>query len=161
MPLRLTQEQQSGIDELPADLRAAAEAIGLALQSQLSELRPGLSRAADAPDTAEAELVELDLDREGEPDPIALAACVAAHRAYVRSRGSAEGFSPGALAIGRLLVWIQRAAMIGTPPSLVWIGPEARCPECTDGQFRLGARCALQVGVDMRRAAAAAVITAS
>ncbi len=160
MPLGLTDEHQSGIDELSAELRAAAEAIGLGLAGQLTKLHPALARTPDGEsvDDGAAILGELDLDHEGAPDALTLAACLAAHRAYVRSRGSPDGVSAGALALSRLLVWLQRAAMLGPAPTLVWIGPAPRCPEPGAGQHRLSARCALRLGDAERRAEAASVI---
>ncbi len=158
MPLRLSEELRSGVDDLSPDLRAAAEAMGLGLRGQLTSLKPALTRVED--DLDAVELVELDLDHEGPPDPLSLSACLAAHRAYVGARGDAEGISVGALAIGRLLVWAQRAALLGAAPKVVWIGPEPRCPEVGVGQHRLSARCAVRAGDTVRRASAAVLITA-
>ena len=158
MPLRLSEELRSGVDDLSPDLRAAAEAIGLGLKGQLTSLKPALTRVEG--DVDEVELVELSLDHEGPPDPLSLSACLAAHRAYVGARGETEAISAGALAICRLLVWAQRAAFLGAVPKVVWIGPEPRCPDAGAGQHRLSARCALRTGETVRRASAAVLVAA-
>lgn len=157
MPLRLNEELQSGLDGLPMELRAAGEAIGLGLKAQLTSLKPALTRFDDAGDT---ELMELHLDHEGPPDAVSLSACLAAHRGYVGARGDEDAVSAGALAICRLLVWAQRATVLGAAPKLVWIGPEPRCPDTASRQHRLSARCSLRSGDTVRRASAAAVIEA-
>lgn len=140
------------------ELRMAAEAIGVGLREHLVRLAPGLTRAAEpGDDDPVATLVELDLDREGPPDGLSLVACVAAHRSYVAARGRPEGVSAGALALCRLLVWAQRAALLGKPPRVEWMGPPARRPEGADG-YALGARCALEIDGRTRRAEALAVV---
>jgi hypothetical protein len=137
----------------------AAEAIGVALRDQLTRLAPGLTRPPEgAAGEAQATLLDLDLDHEGAPDGVSLVACLAAHRAYVAARKRPEGVSAGALALARLLVWGQRAAMLGPAPRIAWLGPAPRAPEPTAGQVRLAARCALSVGNATRRAEAVALI---
>lgn len=136
-----------------------AEAIGAGLSARIAELAPALSRPADA-GAAEPDgvLVELDLDHEGAPDGLSLAACVAAHRAYVSARGRPAAISTGALAIARLLVWAHRAAVLGTAPKIAWIGPAPRLPAADAGQVVLRARCAVRVDDATRRAEAAALV---
>ena len=68
--------------------------------------------------------------------------------------------SAGALALGRLLVWAQRAAMLGPPPKLVWVGPAARRPEDAEGRIALSARSAVEIAGATRRAEAVALIEA-
>lgn len=156
MSLRLDHSSQAALDALDAELRAAAEALGFALLPQLTRLKPGMSRR-DADADGEPVLESLALAPEGEPDPLSLAAVVAAHRAYARSRGDADGVSAGALAIARLLVWNQRAAMLGRAPKVAWIGPEARRPENVEG-VALTASCVLRTGDTRRTARAVAVV---
>lgn len=158
MGLRLSDAHSGSVGALDPALRSAAEALGVALRPRLTELAPGLTRPRpDDPPGEDALLVELDLDHEGAPDPLTLAACVAAHRAYVTSRGEPDGVSAGALALARLLVWAQRAAMLGPAPRIEWIGPAPRRP-ADDGRIALSARCALEMGGATRRAEAAALI---
>lgn len=130
----------------------------MGLREQLVRLAPGLTRAGDDGADPSALLVSLDLDHEGAPDALSLAACVAAHRAYVTARGRPEGVSAGALAIARLLVWAQRAALLGPAPRIGWIGPAARRPEGDTESLALGARCALEVDGATRRAEALALV---
>lgn len=156
MSLRLDDGSQAALDALDAELRAAAEALGLALLPQLTRLKPGMSRPQDG-SGMDAVLESLALAPEGEPDALSLAAVLAAHRAYARSRGDADGVSSGALAIARLLVWNQRAAMLGTAPRVAWIGPEARRPENVEG-VALTATCVLRTGETRRTARAVAVV---
>lgn len=130
----------------------------MGLREQLVRLAPGLTRAGESGADPSALLVSLDLDHEGAPDALSLAACVAAHRAYVTARGRPEGVSAGALAIARLLVWAQRAALLGPAPRIGWIGPAARRPEGDTESLALGARCALEVDGATRRAEALALI---
>jgi hypothetical protein len=160
MGLRLADDQAEMVRGLEPELRMAAEAIGVGLRDQLSRLAPGLTRPAEGADDAsvDAVLVGLDLDHEGPPDALSLAACVAAHRSYVAARGRPEGVSAGALALGRLLVWAQRAALLGPAPRLVWLGPAARRPQEEEGRLALSARCALDIGGRIRRAEAVALI---
>lgn len=159
MALRLSDAHSERVGALEPGLRAAAEAIGVALRPRLSQLAPGLTRPREAdPEDADAVLVGLDLDREGEPDPLSLVACTAAHAAYVGSRGRADAVSAGALALARLLVWAQRAAMLGPAPRVEWIGPAARRPEEMGDRIALSARCALEMGGAIRRAEAVALI---
>jgi hypothetical protein len=157
--VRLPDPERAAVDALEPELRAAAEAIGQGLRGRLRELRPGLLRPAEegAP-PPEARLDALELEREGPPDPLSLAACLAAHRAYVVARGQADGVSIGALALARLLVWASRAAMLGPPPKLAWIGPAPRRPEPGPGQFPLASSCAVTVEGRLREARAAALV---
>ena len=160
MPLRLAEAHAEASGGLEPELRAAAEAIGAGLQPHLTRLAPGLTRPRDGePGDATATLVALDLDHEGEPDGLSLVACVAAHRGYVTARGDPDGVSAGALAIARLLVWGQRAAMLGPAPRIEWIGPAARRPE-PGARLALAARCALELSGATRRAEAVALIAA-
>lgn len=159
MGLRLSDAHSERVGTLEPGLRAAAEAIGVALRPRLAELAPGLTRPREGdPPGEDAVLVALDLDREGAPDPLSLVACTAAHAAYVAARGRADGVSAGALALARLLVWAQRAAMLGPAPRIEWIGPSARRPEGMDDRLALSARCALEMGGATRRAEALALI---
>lgn len=141
------------------ELRVAAEAIGMGLREQLVRLAPGLTRAGEGGADPSALLVSLDLDHEGAPDALSLAACVAAHRAYVTARGRPEGVSAGALALARLLVWAQRAALLGPAPRIEWLGPASRRPSEDTTSLALAARCALEVAGSTRRAEALALIT--
>ena len=158
MGLRLPEDQRGAIDALDPELRVAAEALGAGLRAQLVKLRPGVVRADGGTDALEATLVALDLEREGAPDALSLAACLAAHRAYMDARGKPEGVSLGALALGRLLVWAQRAALLGPAPKIAWLGPPARQPDAAEGQFALSAHCVAQVGERSREARAVALV---
>lgn len=159
MALRLDDARTELVGALEPELRAAAEAIGMGLRAELGRLAPGLTRPSGAVDEdAPATLLSLDLDHEGEPDALSLVACVAAHRAYVIARGAPEGVSAGALALARLLVWSQRAALLGPAPAMAWIGPAARRPDDTGGNLVLAARCALDMRGATRRAEAVALI---
>ncbi len=161
MGLHLPEEQRAAVDALEAELRVAAEALGAGLRPQLMQLRPGLMEGdGDGAPPPVATLVTLDLEREGAPDPLSLAACLAAHRAYVAARDRPDGVSLGALALVRLLVWAQRAALLGPAPRVGWLGPPARRPELAPGQFALEARCVAQVGDRTREARAVALISA-
>ena len=135
----------------------AVEVIGAGLAPQLSQLRPGLARREDG--EPDALLAELDLDREGPPDALSLAGCLAAHHAYVTARGEPGGVSVGALALARLLVWASRAALLGAPPRIAWIGPPARRPDPAPGQFELGSRCVAEVDGVRREARAVALVS--
>jgi hypothetical protein len=157
--LHLPEEQRAGVDALDAELRVAAEALGAGLRAQLMELRPGLMASEGDAAPPEATLVTLDLEREGAPDPLSLAACLAAHRAYVAARDQADGLSLGALALARLLVWAQRAALLGPAPKVAWLGPPNRRPDLAPGQFALEARCVAQVGDRSREARAVALVS--
>lgn len=157
MALRLTEQSAQGLDALEPELRAAAEAIGMSLLPRLRDLKPGMTRLD--PDPGDVTLLSLAVPPEGEPDALSLAAVLAAHRAYARSRGDAEGLSVGALAIARLLVWAQRAAMLGRAPAVAWIGPEARRPEGLEGTA-LTATCTVAAGEGRRTARAVAVLRA-
>ncbi len=159
MGLRLTDAHSELLDALEPELRPAAEALGVALGPQLTRLAPAMTRPrADGGDDAGALLVSLELDREGEPDGLSLTACLAAHRAYVSGRGQPEGASAGALALARLLIWAQRAAMLGPAPRIEWIGPAPRRPEGSDDRLSLAARCRIEVAGEVRRAEALALI---
>jgi hypothetical protein len=159
MALRLSEAQAQLVGALEPDLRIAAEAIGFGLRDQLTRLAPGLTRPPEGAD-ADAVLVDLDLDHDGAPDALSLAAVMAAHRSYVAARGQPEGVSAGALALGRLLVWAQRAAMLGPPPKVVWVGPATRRPEDEEGRLALSARSAVTMAGATRRAEAVALIEA-
>ncbi len=159
MGLRLTDAHSERIGALEPELRSAAEALGVALGPQLTRLAPGLTRPREGDDPgADALLTALDLDHEGEPDALSLAACVAAHRAYVAGRNQAAAASAGALALARLLVWAQRAAMLGPAPRIEWIGPAPKRPEGMDDRIALAARCTLELGGAARRAEAVCLI---
>ena len=157
MALRLSEAQAELVGALEPDLRIAAEAIGFGLRDQLTRLAPGLTRPPEGAD-ADAVLVDLDLDHDGAPDALSLAAVMAAHRSYVAARGQPEGVSAGALALGRLLVWAQRAAMLGPPPKVVWVGPATRRPDDEEGRLALSARSAVTMAGTTRRAEAVALI---
>ena len=157
MALRLSEAQAELVGALEPDLRIAAEAIGFGLRDQLTRLAPGLTRPPEGAD-ADAVLVDLDLDHDGAPDALSLAAVMAAHRSYVAARGQPEGVSAGALALGRLLVWAQRAAMLGPPPKVVWVGPATRRPDDEEGRLALSARSAVTMAGATRRAEAVALI---
>lgn len=159
MALRLPEAQAELVGALDPDLRIAAEAIGFGLRDQLTRLAPGLTRPPEGAD-ADAVLVDLDLDHDGAPDALSLAAVMAAHRSYVAARGQPEGVSAGALALGRLLVWAQRAAMLGPPPKVVWVGPATRRPDDEEGRLALSARSAVTMAGTTRRAEAVALIEA-
>ena len=158
MTLRLSDTQSALLGGLDAELKVAAEAIGAGLQQQLTQLAPALSKAPEG--EPEATLQSLELDHEGDADALCLAACVAAHRSYVTARGRPGGTSTGALAIARILVWAHRAAMLGAPPTIAWIGPAPRLPEAGADQAVLRARCAVTIAGTTRRAEAAAIISA-
>lgn len=159
MGLRLDDAHSALVNAVEPELRVAAEAIGMGLRGELGRLAPGLTRPPESDqDDAHATLVSLELDHEGEPDGLSMIACLAAHRAYVISRGAPEGVSAGALALARLLVWSQRAALLGPAPSITWIGPASRRPEDTGGNLALSARCALDLRGATRRAEAVALI---
>ena len=159
MGLRLRDDHSELLGTVEPELRVAAEALGMGLRAELIRLAPALTRPpGDAPEGADATLAQLDLDHEGAPDALSLAACVAAHRAYAIARGDPEAVSAGALALARLLVWAQRAAMLGPAPRVEWLGPAPRRPE-PEGRLSLGARCALEMHGATRRAEAVALIT--
>lgn len=158
MSLRLPDELRLGIEALEPELLAAAQAIGLGVLPKLTELKPGLT---DTPAGASAALDALDLDRDGAPDPLSAAAVLAAHQAYVRQRGRADGLSLGALSLARLLVWVQRAAMLGGPsPQIVWVGPESRLPDGLTGT-RLVATATITGDGRRRSARAVAIVQAA
>jgi hypothetical protein len=157
--LRLSEAQAELVGTLEPDLRIAAEALGFGLRDQLTRLAPGLTRPPEGGDTgADAVLVDLDLDHDGAPDALSLVAVLAAHRSYVAARGQPEAVSAGALALGRLLVWAQRAALLGPAPKVVWVGPATRRPEGGEGRLALSARSAVEIAGTTRRAEAVALI---
>jgi hypothetical protein len=156
--LRLAPERQAAVDGLEPELRAAAAALGSGLGPELARRAPGLARAAEGGGEPDALLVELALDREPEPDALTLAACAAAHRAYVTARERPDGVSLGALALARLLVWASRAAILGAVPKVVWLGPPSRRPEPGDDRIALEARCVCEIAGARREARAAALI---
>lgn len=129
MALRLPAGWSAALTALEPEVRSAADAMGMALAPAVDRLRPGMTRLDDP----EPLLEGLPLGPEAEPDPVSLAGVLALHSAYVRRRGAADGVSLGALAIGRLLVWTQRAALLGPAPHVAWIGPEARRPPGVEG----------------------------
>jgi hypothetical protein len=157
MSLRFAPALQGTLEEIDPDLRGAAHAIGLGLGAQLGRLRPALSQGADPTTAPDVEVTSLTLAAEGEPDGLSLAAIRAAHQAYVSARGAPDGASLGALAIGRLLVWAQRAALLGTTPTIVWIGPEQRRPPDATG-IEIHAACVGLVDGSRRTARALALI---
>jgi hypothetical protein len=156
--LRLDDAHSELIGAVEPELRVAAEAIGMGLRAELGRLAPGLTRPPETGGASDATLLSLDLDHEGPPDGLSLIACVAAHRAYVISRGAPEGLSAGALALARLLVWSQRAALLGPAPRITWIGPAPRRPEDTGDNLLLAARCSLDLRGATRKAEAVALI---
>ncbi len=155
MGLRLSPEAVSALARLEPEVRAGAEAIGFAVAAQLGRLRPGLT-ATEA--GTEPLLSSLAMAPEGEPDPVSLAAIVAAHNGYVRGRGDAGAVSAGALALARLLVWGQRAAMLGPAPRITWIGPEPRRPEGAEGMTFTAEAVVESEGGGRRRARAVAIV---
>ena len=156
MSLQLAPALREVLDATDPDLRAAAQAIGFAVGAQLGPLRPALTRAGEQSVPA-VEIVSLDLVPDGPPDGLTLVACEAAHDAYVRARGAPAATSLGALAIARLLVWGQRAAILGRAPTILWIGPVQRRPEGLEG-IEIHSACAGLVAGVKRTAKALAVI---
>jgi hypothetical protein len=157
MSLHLAPALREVLDGTDPDLRAAAQAIGIAVAGQLGPLRPALTRSADDGDGVGIEILALDLGPEGPPDGLTLVSCEAAHQAYVRDRGAPAATSLGALAIARLLVWAQRAAILGRAPTILWIGPAQRRPEGVAG-IEIHAACSGMVDGVKRTAKAVAVI---
>lgn len=151
MGLRLSAAASERVADADPVLRAAAQTLGSGLAGRLVALAPPVS-------SGEATLLELTLDREPEPDPLSLAACVAAHHGYVTRRGQPDAISPGALALARLLVWAARAAMIGPAPQIAWLGPPARCPDPGAADHRLLAECRVEIDAGVRRAQAVALV---
>lgn len=153
MTLRLPEDLRRQIEALEPELLAGAQAIGMGALPKLSELTPGLTADAD-----HAELVALALDAEDGVDPLTAAAVLAAHQTYVRHRGSPDAVSLGALSLARLIVWVQRAAMLaGAPPQVVWIGPEARVPDGLVGT-RITATATITTAERRRSARAVAIV---
>lgn len=128
--------------------------IGAGIASRLVELAPGMTSRGDGDGS---QLESLALDREEHPDAASLTACLHAHAAYVRHRRADDGLSVGALALARLLVWANRAAMIGAPPELVWLGPATRAPDPAVGQHAIEAVCRVSLGDVTREARAVAL----
>jgi len=157
MSLRFAPALQETLEDLDPDLGGAAHAIGVGLGAQLGRLRPALSQGTDPAAVPDVEIVSLDLASEGAPDPLSLAAIRAAHHAYVSARGAPDGASLGAFAIARLLVWAQRAAILGATPTVRWIGPIQRRPPETSG-IEVHASCVGVVDGTRRTAKALAVI---
>jgi hypothetical protein len=157
MGLGVSQRDARAIAALDPEIRVTAEALGAGLAPRLIELAPGMTRDGAGDD---AELTALALDREEEPDPLSLVACLGAHRAYVGHRGQPDGLSLGALALARLLVWATRAAMIGPAPEMVWLGPASRAPEPAAGQHVISARCRARLADGAREARAKALVRA-
>ncbi len=160
MSLRFAPALQETLEELDPDLRGAALAIGTALGGQLGRLRPALSQGADPATAPDVEVISLALDADGEPDGVSLAAIRAAHQAYVSARGAPDATSLGALAIARLLVWAQRAALLGATPAISWIGPEQRRPADATG-IEIHAACVGLVDGTRRTAKALALVRAT
>jgi hypothetical protein len=156
MALRLPPELQAALDALESDVRLGAGAIGTGIRAQLLRLRPALVRAEQG--EADVELRSLDLEREGPPDPVSLAACLAAHRAYVSGRGHPDGVSLGALALARILVWAARASLLGPAPRIAWIGPPGRRPAPDAHQVEVAATAVGAIGGVERRARAVALV---
>ncbi len=156
MGLSLDDAGAARVAEIDAELRGAAEAIGLAVAIQLDRLRPALMAAQ--PDEPSAVLVGLTLERDGEPDGITLAACLAAHQAYVARRRRRNAVSAGALALSRVLVWGQRAALLGPSPEMLWLGPPTRRPEEHSGAIEVRATCVLQINGNRREARALGLV---
>jgi hypothetical protein len=157
MSLQLAPALREALDATDPDLRPAAQAIGIAVAAQLQPLRPALTRSDGDAATADVEIVVLDLDPEGPPDGLTIASCEAAHDAYVRARGAPSATSLGALAIARLLVWAQRAAILGRAPTILWIGPSQRRPDGLDG-IEIHSTCSGRVAGVRRTAKAVAVL---
>lgn len=157
MSLRFAPALQGTLEDLDPDLRGAAHAIGVGLGAQLGRLRPAMSQGAEPDAVPDVEVVSLELAAEGEPDALSLAAIRAAHHAYVSARGAPDGASLGAFAIARLLVWAQRAALLGATPTITWIGPVQRRPAEASG-IEIHASCVGVVDGTRRTATALAVI---
>ncbi len=158
MTLRLPDSLRAPIEALEPELLAAAQAIGLGALPKLSELKPGLTDTS-APGTPSLEAI--DLPPEGAPDALSAAAVLAAHQAYVRQRGAPDAISLGALSLARLIVWMQRATMLGGgPPQVVWIGPEGRLPDGLTGT-RLVATATIEQDGRRRSARAVAIVQAA
>jgi len=157
MSLRFSPALQETLEEVEPDLRGAAHAIGMGLGGQLARLRPALSRGGDSDAVPDVEVLSLALVPEGEPDGLSLTAIRAAHQAYVSTRGTPDGASLGALAIARLLVWAQRAALLGATPKIIWIGPEQQRPGDATG-IEIHAACVGLVDGSRRTARALALI---
>lgn len=156
MTLGLPGEARQAIEALDPELLAAAQALGLGVLPALTKLTPGLT-SLDPP-AADVTLERIELEGEGDPDPVSLAAILSAHTAYVRHRGRAEGISTGALSLARLIVWAQRAAMIGgAAPDVRWMGPPARAPESVEG-VRLTATAVVTAGGRRHTAKAIAIV---
>ncbi len=117
---------------LEPDLQAGASAIAMAATARLVDLAPALRPARDEAEPVH-EVVSLTLQPDDPLDALTMASCMAAHNAYVASRGRPGGVSPGALALARLLVWATRAEMLGGRPDVRWIGPPARRPDDIEG----------------------------
>ncbi len=160
MSLRLAEPLQEHLDDLDADLRAAAGAIGAAIGAELARIRPALLRGSrDEGYEPEAVLLGLELEREGVADAVALSACLTAHRVYVESRGHPEAVSLGALPLAHLLFWASRASVLGSEsPTIDWIGPSSRRPDTGHHQFGLEALCAAEVDGERREARAVALV---
>ncbi|MDH3225738.1 MAG: hypothetical protein OEM67_01425 [Thermoleophilia bacterium] len=157
MSLGVSEGDTRAIEALEPEVRITAEALGASLADRLVELAPSLTRDGD--DTSpSARLVALSLDRERDPDPVSLVACLGAHRAYLARRGNPEGVSLGALALARLLVWATRASMIGPAPEVVWLGPGARRPAAGPDQYVIVARARAEVSSGQREAVAEALV---
>lgn len=154
--MRLSPDLERVLAEADLQLRPAVEAMGLGVVPHLERLRPKVLAPDDG--APEAVLESLDLEHEGGPDPLSLAACVSAHAGYLRRHGAAAGVSAGALALARILVWGERAALLGRAPAIRWIGPPPRRPELAAGEVTLTATCRVRTGDAVRRADAVAIL---
>jgi hypothetical protein len=155
MSVRLCPALREVLDSLDPDLRLFAATMGSGLAPQLSRLQPALTPPATSPNGYE--LASLTLSGEEAFDGLALSACLGAHDAYLAQRGASGSVSLGALAIARILVWAQRAAILGTAPRIQWIGPPARRPEGREG-LTLTATCRAVDGASSRSAKAIAIL---
>lgn len=157
MSLHLAPALREALDATDPELRGVAQALGLGVAGRLGSLRPALTRGEGGAPMPRVEILAIDLAHEGAPDGLTLAACEAAHQSYVASRGEPAATSLGALAIARLLIWAQRAALLGRTPDVLWIGPSARRPQDLEG-IEISASCTGSVDGTRRSAAAIAVV---
>ncbi len=155
MSVRLCPALREVLDSLDPDLRLFAATMGSGLAPQLSRLQPALTPSAASSDGYE--LASITLSGDDAPDGLSLSACLGAHDAYLATRGDPGGISLGALAIARILVWAQRAAILGSAPRIQWIGPPARRPEGLEGLI-LTATCRASDGTSSRSAQAIAIL---
>jgi hypothetical protein len=157
MSLQLAPALREALEATDPELRGVAQALGLGAAGRLGSLRPALTRGEGGSATPAVEILAIELTHEGAPDGLTLAACEAAHQSYVSARGEPNATSLGALAIARLLIWAQRAALLGRTPEVLWIGPSARRPPDLEG-IDITASCTGSVDGTRRSAAAIAVV---